>query len=429
MQRTTFRSVVTRNSDKAVLADTGFKYKPFATSNYWLTHPPGYQVTDSENHPSWKGSYDKGTLTGDVGGNFYSRKQQLIAEAAQWTHAHGTRDVTALYGTPATRTDDYDGPFLAMAPDLCVFPPEPSGSNLYSLGATAIDRCKPTNNVADLATALIELRNEGIPKILGATLWAERTSLARALGGEYLNSEFGWKPMISDIQNIVSAVAHASDILDAYERGSGQVVRRRYTFPAVKTESRMVAPENSAPRAGRDYTPHGSSSTDALIHPSITAKQTMREYRTWKQAWFSGAFTYHLPTGYRSRNALIDNGIKAKKLLGLDLNPETLWNVMPWSWAIDWFTNAGDVISNLTDWANDGLVLKYGYMMEHCFSSYRYYVDSPSVVRGSNVSPMIAYIETKRRQVASPFGFDITWSGFSPRQVAISVALGLTHRG
>jgi len=261
----------------------------------------------------------------------------------------------------------------------------------------------------------------GLPKLFGSTLWKDRVFEARSAGEEYLNVEFGWKPMVNDVQDIFSALTHADHVLKAYERNSGRPVRRRYSFPIEKTETTV----SMGPRQGGDYTPTGGA---ALLDPLTPYCDTIRIRRTVIKAWFSGSFTYHLPTDYRSRNALVRNASKARTLLGLDLTPDVLWNAAPWSWAIDWFSNAGDVISNLSDWATDGLVMRYGYMMEHSSVVDTYLPASKASIRpGCFVSPVIAFTETKRREKATPFGFDITWDGLSPRQVAITAALGLTR--
>jgi hypothetical protein len=119
----------------------------------------------------------------------------------------------------------------------------------------------------------------------------------------------------------------------------------------------------------------------------------------------------------------------AKKILGLSLTPDIVWNLTPWSWAVDWFSNTGDVISNLTDWATDGLVLRYGYVMEHTITSDTYtYSGNTGLIDGNvRVPPLTLVTETKIRRRANPFGFGITWDGLSPRQLAITAALGLTR--
>jgi len=157
-----------------------------------------------------------------------------------------------------------------------------------------------------------------------------------------------------------------------------------------------------------------------------------RLHTTYRQVWFSGAFTYHLPTGFHSRNQLVSLATKARTLLGVDLTPEVLWNAAPWSWAVDWFSNAGDVLSNYSDWATDGLVMKYGYVMEHSSVRDRYYMDGPGRYKTTfpkldRPSPIDAWVETKQRVVASPFGFGTSWTGMTPRQLSIAAALGFTR--
>jgi len=121
---------------------------------------------------------------------------------------------------------------------------------------------------------------------------------------------------------------------------------------------------------------------------------------------------------------------KAGPLLGIELTPEVIWNASPWTWAVDWFSNAGDVVSNVSDWSTDGLVLRHGYIMEHIVTTVQYALDRPTRIKplGSIfASPVTAYLETKRREKATPFGFEIGWNGLSPRQLAIAAALGITR--
>jgi len=255
----------------------------------------------------------------------------------------------------------------------------------------------------------------------GSTFWKEKTISGRKIGDEYLNQEFGWKPMISDVRDVISGIAHANSVLSAYEHGSGSMVRRRYSFPEEYTESTVALPGGSRYVKNADHPVFNLPENSYSL--SLFRKDTTR-----RKVWFSGAFTYHLPTGYKSRNKLVELGAKANALLGVELTPELLWNIAPWSWAVDWFTNAGDVISNLSDWATDGLVLKYGYVMEHSSSSSTYY----QVNTGANTapflgSPVTASVETKQRLVATPFGFGLNWEALSPRQWSIISALGLSR--
>jgi len=389
----------------------------FSSSSTW-GNLKGTQVTVSEGHP-WR-SRDKRML-GDVGGDFFTQRKYVRGKSQP---IRLTNDVSfANAGRIITDHSRYDGPIAPTNPANLLFPPANNSSNgvLNTVGATAIARCKPTNSVANLTTALTELYHEGIPKAIGARFWQSRTLSARNAGDEYLNLEFGWKPLVGDIRSLANAVANADALLAQYERDAGKVVRRRYNFPTNSSRSTEVFAANVRPYVTT------TQGTYTKAEPNLGSVIRTRE--TVLRQWFSGAFTYYLPTGYDSRSSAARSALLAKKILGLSLTPDIVWNLTPWSWAVDWFSNTGDVISNLTDWATDGLVLRYGYVMEHTITSDTYtYSGNTGLIDGNvRVPPLTLVTETKIRRRANPFGFGITWDGLSPRQLAITAALGLTR--
>nr|UJQ85245.1 MAG: hypothetical protein 1 [Leviviridae sp.] len=238
---------------------------------------------------------------------------------------------------------------------------------------------------------------------------------------EYLSAEFGWKPIARDIAKFLHAVEHADSVLAQYERDSGRMVRRRFEFPLEKETTTTVHADGVRPTI--------AFVLDALNQPGVVPTgKVYRTRETVRRRWFSGAFTYYLNSDGNARGEMARRAQLSKKLLGVSLTPDTVWNLSPWSWAVDWFTNAGDVVSNLTDWAIDGLVLRYGYIMEHSSVTDTYTFGGPTGFQSSHVRPQeVAFVsERKLRRKATPFGFGLTWSGLSPRQLAIAAALGIT---
>jgi len=121
--------------------------------------------------------------------------------------------------------------------------------------------------------------------------------------------------------------------------------------------------------------------------------------------------------------------LEAGKLLGITLTPDTLWNLAPWSWAVDWFSNAGDVVSNISDWAVYGLVLRYGYIMEHTIVRDTYTRTPTGLnVSGGATSSITLVTETKIRRRADPFGFGLSGVALNATQQAILTALGISRR-
>jgi hypothetical protein len=376
----------------------------------------GLQVTADENHSAEAINLENGR--GDVGGDFTSTRRWCQVDDGQRHHF----DAQGMDPGGTWRHQIYDGPVLSITPHNNLFT-ENSLGNLTTLGATAISRCKPTNNISNLSTDFVELYQGGLPSFWGSHLWKDRTNIARGAGNEYLNQEFGWLPLVSDIRNASYALANADRLMNDYESRSGHEVRRRYEFPLVDTRTTEVQ------SAAADPIVFGFNPQQLLIDSSKSRYPIYKTTRSYRRTWFSGAFTYHLPTDYFSRTWLGEKAREASYLFGIELTPEVVWNATPWTWAIDWFSNAGDVVSNLSDWATDGLVMRYGYIMEHSFTSVTYFSTASRFKPLGQVRPtsVTACVESKRRMKASPFGFGVSWNSFSPRQLAIAAALGIVR--
>jgi hypothetical protein len=267
-----------------------------------------------------------------------------------------------------------------------------------------------------------ELFRDGLPGIPVLSNLKERASVGRKAGSEFLNVEFGWKPLVSDIRSLANAVIRHEKILKQFHRDSGRVVRRRFYFPDETIEGTPGPGSLSLNTAITNETPWLNAFTaGGTATPSIS-KTTVR------RKWFSGAYTFFMHDSTHGAIASAESAAqKARLLLGLDLNPETLWQLSPWSWLADWVGNVGDNLSNVTRLSNDSLVIQYGYMM--CSTS-------TEMVRAGSV-PLRdgGYVQvvdrsrkiTKERQRATPYGFGLNTSAFSATQWAILGALGMTR--
>jgi hypothetical protein len=306
------------------------------------------------------------------------------------------------------------------------FPPglNSSVAQLEQLGATAIARVRPTNSVANLAVTLAELKREGLPSVNIFT-WKDRLRAHKNVGDHYLGYQFGLSPLGKEIGNFAYGVTQANKLLSQYERDAGRVVRRRYEFPPKSVSETTMVDSNTNPF----YDPYNTG----FMNSGLTGIQTgllIRQRTTVQKRWFSGAFTYYLPTGYDARKRMDRMALFADEIVGLELSPEVLWNLAPWSWAVDWFSNFGDVISNISSFATDGLLLRYGYMMEHTIVSDTYTRATSNLFRegGGPLDSFVTLVtETKMRRKANPYGFGISWNGLSAFQLSILAALGISR--
>jgi len=386
----------------------------------------GSQVTDSEEHSGWRKALKDANSLLDIGGDFWTQKQYIEGKPSN-----------VVIFTPRTFVSggrylqtEVNGPAWSIDARLHGFPPSMSSTALQldALGATAVARCKPTNSVADVGLAVAELVREGIPKLAVST-WKGRARDLRAnaqkdAAGNYLAYQFGLAPLVSEVRGFAGQVVRADELLAQYERDAGKVVRRRYEFP-TKIESSMSSVDAGYPATiGLPVT--------GTLNPDFTEAQhrMVRVQRdVYQRRWFAGAFTYYLPVWYDARNEMSRKALLAKEILGVDLDLEVLWNLTPWSWAVDWFSNAGDVVSNISSFIEDGLLMRYGYIMEHTRVSDTYTRMYPSAFRGGVTcdSSVSMVTETKIRRRANPFGFGLTWNGLSTFQASILAALGITR--
>jgi hypothetical protein len=225
-------------------------------------------------------------------------------------------------------------------------------------------------------------------------------------------------PLVGDITQFANGVINADSLMKQFERDAGKVVRRRYHFPTKKSLVTDVIVDSAYP-AGPVVNPRNFR----------TFGRVVRTRETVQRQWFSGAFTYAMPTGMDSRTRMGRLALLADRL-GLKLTPETLWNLAPWSWAADWFSNTGDVLSTLSDYATLGLVMRYGYIMEYSMVKDTYTLDGAILADGTPFScpPLVLTNEVKVRKQANPFGFGVSWDGLSAFQLSILSALGITRR-
>jgi hypothetical protein len=379
----------------------------------------GSQVTVSENHPDREALIKAGL---DAGGDFFTQKKFIKSPNP------GTRTISTGvmdYGQFSEYSAVFKGGVLPGGmPVPLSFPASGASSNadLDKWGTRAIALCSPTNQTANLLTALIELYHDKLPHLVGAALWRAKTLTFRKGGEEYLNWQFGYKPLANDIASFANGVADFDRLCKQYERDAGRIVRRRFSFPPQSSYDSTRLASSALPV----LYPMSSDLVD-LQNPARGA--TYRESRVTTRRWFSGAFSYWLPDDFYRKTDFEKHVFLANKLLGIHLDPETVWNVAPWSWAVDWFTNAGNVIHNVSQLLEDSLIVRWGYVMEHTIAQDTYYQLAPSGFKGGVgvPDPLILVTATKQRRRATPFGFGTLLTGLTARQKAIMAAIGSTR--
>jgi len=353
----------------------------------------------------------------DNGHTFDSRKEEVVGFTTLTTK-----------GKPGEQYEGYtySGPCI---PDPFISPWSPVG---YPQGQPkvvsttwwekrAIERTIPTSPVANLSQGVAEIIREGIPKMVGSTITSGKDNLRKAIGGEFLNWEFGWKPIIGDLKAIARVVIEHDELLNQLERNSGRNVRRRYEFEPIidvvsnqRTQSALLYAQGLGPVLA-----------NAVVHGGTTLTQVDRRETN---IWYSGAYTYHLPPRSKEAKEKADRiAAQAQYLLGLNLTAEVLWELAPWSWLADWVANIGTNMSNATRFSENSLVQRYGYLMVKTITESTRVASGAATWQGPIPSASVTTRTTVlSRKKATPYGFALNPSSFSGRQWAILGALGMT---
>jgi len=354
-----------------------------------------------------------------------------------WTRKYTTTNFTTYVAISGNRvgffTPEYRGWMAASTlVSGSIFPNVtfPSDNDILVDGAKAINRTIPTRSEASLAVALGELR-ERLPQIPGTTVF-QGGPIPKGSGDEYLNVQFGIKPLVNDIRKVAQGILDFNKNAKALRDSSGEIVRRKtalyrdvrtITGP-LNTFSIEIAFGNSpstAPNFNSDlYWPAGAvDNVMGAAYDTIT-----------RNCWFSGAWTYYLSEAHSFLGKIADYAEKADHLLGFKLDAETLWNLSPWTWLFDWFADAGTFVSNVQNLANDALVLKYGYIMHQTEAVRDVFTPIPALYPGLEISASSVHSQTKviekKRTQATPYGFGLNTAAFTGTQWAILGALGLT---
>lgn len=276
--------------------------------------------------------------------------------------------------------------------------------------ATAWKQARPDRPDATLAIFLGELRD--FPRQFEA-----KARNFKDGGSLYLNYQFGWVPFIYDLRRLYQAQRRLANRLAQLKRDNGRPIRRRLQLVNDSTEETQY---------------DGASS--GFMHPPLSfyayrSPDYVRSTLTsTNRVWFAGRFRYWVPNidtrdwSDHAKNALF-GGIPG---------PDVIWELLPWSWLIDWFSNMGDVFSNISSHAIDNMAADYAFIMREttrCWTT----VTTSHLKIWRDGGPIDArasssrWEETKSRWTGSPYGFGLELRNLSGSQLAILSALGLSR--
>lgn len=316
-----------------------------------------------------------------------------------------------------------------------------SQNDIKFYGSKAIAATTPTQPTANVAQMIGELVSDGLP-ITGPSVMRLYDTLKRTItnppkrdpskgkqptlrdfvtgiGDGSLMLQFGVQPLVRDFADIMFAVSTAAQRIEQWYRDSGRQVRRAYKFG----EERSL---DVSTLSGQAFLTGLNGYEILRRHPgAITTETTIL-----RETWFSGAYMYYASVGETVLEKIMQYGREADLILGGKFTYETLWELAPWSWLIDWKVNVGDAIANMTRFSADKLVLRYGYLMRKTSATRTYTAVEPLFYDGTPgpVSRQFSVVQ-KERYRATPYGFAVDPRTFSSAQWQILASLGMSKGG
>jgi len=212
--------------------------------------------------------------------------------------------------------------------------------------------------------------------------------------------------LISDLQNFVEALQDPK-VRSAIKHTLGEEMRVRKVIDKGKTSTTRAA-----------------TAAELQVPPSTMTNQSGTYTTTSSfRIWSSVSFAYYQVS---ELDRLLGELDKMTGGLGVVPTAIDIWNLIPWSWLIDWFTNFNHVVTNLSYLGRDGLYLQRGYLMATAESSETWTRRGTIYNRPYETTGTKSFVR-KYRVKASPFGFGYTWKDFDPFQLSILGALGVSR--
>jgi hypothetical protein len=182
--------------------------------------------------------------------------------------------------------------------------------------AKAAARTNPSRPYVDVPVNILELGD------ISRTLRSAGNTVYRQLGGNNLKYQFGIAPLVSDAVKLVHFQSAVERRMKELAKLRNQGLRRTVTLDQLEVEQT---------KAGLYLQTQGGVTLRADVKG--IGKRTVKAHCRWSPA-----------SDFRDISDERMSKLARKAVLGLKADLSTAWEVVPWSWLIDWATNIGDIL-------------------------------------------------------------------------------------
>lgn len=206
-----------------------------------------------------------------------------------------------------------------------VYCPATTELNLGGLVNKALANLNPNKPILDLPLFLFEFKD--FPEMLrdlGRVL--QRKIHPSSIPNGYLAYSFGWRPLYQDLKSLFDLSKSLDQRLRELTAAKNEPRGVRIRRSLGESSSRTIDGDINVAYDGTAY----SFSATAISNVKTKAWMTARM-----------RVTSDLPPPQDLPRFVVENG------LGANVSMSTLWEMVPWSWLIDYFASIGDMLAAL----------------------------------------------------------------------------------
>jgi len=238
----------------------------------------------------------------------------------------------------------------------------------------------------------------------------------RLTSDSYLQAKFNFLPLMSDAQGVYSAMSKSMLRITNHLLFEGKV--RTAHFRRALAE--------------RDFD-SGTQSFNSVNAPTIEP-EIIWDLELFRSVSYSPSL-FHAECQYIARYTDLQRahaqGWALLDSLGVNFDPQIIWNAIPWSFVIDWFANVGEYLGRF----KEGLMDPQTTIIQYLWSIKRerrirlalsdgslFYTSPPDNISGFTTFPEV--VETAyRRQVGLPEASSFLTSGLNLTEFSLGAAL------
>jgi hypothetical protein len=235
----------------------------------------------------------------------------------------------------------------------------------------------------------------------------------------YLQAQFNIIPLLSDIRGIRTALSRLEKRINDLIAQQGRPQRKHFSFTFWEFRD---MPDFTAP-----------TSLDTFPFPFVEGQVVMDRYTTTSPTTFHFEIEYNYNfTQYQEEHALLLGLLDS---LGVNLNPQIIWNAIPWSFVVDWVAKVGNYL-NQFQVRNMEPVINIRRCLWSVTRERRIVVskkvsslDAPTDPAFSSYTQLPVIRETSyRRDVFLPGSSSIELSGLSSKEFSLGAALVIAQK-